>query len=146
MNNRAHQLSLFFVVSHLIIGLVGPLLPPSWGLIYTSIPGAAWIYPSTFVATAVIGLIGIQNSTALRLSFWLSAALFGLWGMAGLWLTVWGEPGGNWRGTFGNFQLAVAMYGLSAYVPKGVRSDVIDEKVAQLDDAIKENGNGPTHI
>lgn len=143
MNTKAHWLSLFSGLMHLIIGVTAlgsQFLPPSWVIIYKYIPGSDWIYPNLWIMTGITALFGVVYPRHLRIGFRLSAALFFMWGIAGIdaWLE---KVGGNPQGFLANLFVACCLWVLSDYVTSGVRSDKIDRQAdrlkTQIDDSTK---------
>lgn len=138
MNSPAHWLSALVVVACLVIGLAGPLNPPSWEALYRTVPGSAWVYPAGFVFNAGLAAIGVWRARALLWSFRLCFGLFLIWGVAGLVLTVTGQSGGNWRGTFANFLCAGFALGLAYYVGVGTRGDRVNVQVVRLAEKVHQ--------
>lgn len=137
MNTPAHFLSLFSAIMHLIIGLsglfnIGPrFLPPSWVQLYSIIPGTEWAYPTAYVLTGIVAVIGVKRPSALRWSCCMSAMLFFVWGLLGIYSISQGT-GGNIQGSAANLYIAGAALVLAYYVRVGTRSDRIDKKAEKL--------------
>lgn len=143
MNSPAHWLSLFSAIMHLTIGLtelfrIGTrFLPPSWAQIYALVPYGEWLYPSTFVITGVVALGGVMHSDALRWGWWMSAAIFAAWGIAGLYAYSLGA-GGNIQGSFSNFLLAGCEAALGYYVSVGTQSDRVNQISKELLEKVEQ--------
>lgn len=147
MNSPAHLLSIFSAIMHLTIGLTELLrigtrfLPPSWAQIYVLMPYGEWLYPSTYVVTGVIAIIGIWQPIALKVSCYLSAMVFMLWGLAGLYAYSLGA-GGNIQGSFANIYLSGAMLLLAYYVSVGTQSDRVNQISKELLEKVEQDING----
>lgn len=144
MNSRAHWLSALVAVTHLLIGVgglldIGPhFLPPSWQVIYSVLPASlAWLYPALWTLAGVVGVLGIWLPTALRIGFYLSAALFLAWGLAGIPAMILGL-GGNLQGTAANLYTAGLAWLTTYYVSVGVRGDAINVQVVRLAEKVQQ--------
>lgn len=150
MNKRAHLLSAFAVLAHLIIGIADPLnlpysqfLPPSWQVMYRLLPnGFDWVYPALWIMTGLVALAGVRWPTALRWGFRMSSLLYLSWGLAGIVAMVL-ELGGNIQGSTANLYIAGTVWVVSYYVGVGERADKIDVEVVKLAEQKREIDGNP---
>lgn len=144
MNSRAHWLSALVAVTHLLIGLsglfnIGPtFLPPSWQVIYLVLPNSLdWLYPALWVVAGVLSLLGIRSLRAMRAGFYLSSALFLIWGSAGIPAMIMGI-GGNLQGISANLYTSGLAWLVTYYATMGQRGNEINTELVKLDEKVHQ--------
>lgn len=144
MNSRAHLLSLFSALCHLIIGIpeilrIGPrYLPASWAAIYGFLPdGWEWLWPGLFVLTGIVAAFGAHCPRFLRIGFLLSSLIYFIWATVGVYSWHLGT-GGNIPGSAANYFVAGCAWVLAHYVTLGVKSDAINVQVAVLGEVVQQ--------